>query len=814
MEMESATAFNGVRDEISILVNQLRDTEQRLQELTGGGVDSVIYPTGESHMLQDAQEELRRNETRFRTILQGVEAGVLVYGPDSRVTACNAMAAKLLGVTETELLGRSVFDSNVSYVRRDGSPMSAAELPYSRALAGRRRIHDVILGARHPVQDDLIWLWVSANPIFTERDDIAEIIVTFMDVTARIGAERALEESEGRYRALVDWSPESISVQREGKLLFVNTATIKMMGAKSADDLVGKSILDLVHPDFRQMEAARMKRATDENAVLEVIEEKMIKLDGTTIEVQVRGTPIIYDGELALYSSRRDITEQKRITTRFRRLLDSNIESVFFWNEKGEVTESNDAFLHVMGYTREDLAAGSINWLAMTPPEYADIQERSFVELAATGICSTYEKEMIRKDGSRIPILLGAATFEDNTDEGVCFVLDLTERKRLERQFLQVQKMEGIGTLAGGVAHDFNNILAIIQMQADFLIDEGGLSADQANSANDIVAAVKRGASLTRQLLLFTRRAIFQPSELDLNPSVADTTRMLRRIVGEHVDVQLKLSPQPMFVQGDSGMLDQVLLNLVVNARDAMPSGGQLVIQTSGAAFDELAASQSAHARVGSFVCLSVSDTGSGIAPEILPKIFDPFFTTKAIGKGTGLGLATVFGIVQQHRGWVNVTSEVGFGTTFRVYLPRLEKHMKATRAPSALTVGYGGSEKILLAEDDPLLRDSMQRVLSQLGYRVLVAPTGAEALEVWQNKREEIRLLITDLLMPDGMTGKDLAQRILEDDPEMKVIYMSGYSADIIGKDSPLPECCDFLSKPFSAHRLSQVVRDCLDKK
>jgi two-component system cell cycle sensor histidine kinase/response regulator CckA len=260
-------------------------------------------------------------------------------------------------------------------------------------------------------------------------------------------------------------------------------------------------------------------------------------------------------------------------------------------------------------------------------------------------------------------------------------------------------------------------------------------------------------------------------------------------------------------------MMDQVLLNLTVNARDAMPNGGQLIIETSGVEFDEFAAAQSIQARAGSFVCLSVSDSGSGIPPEILPKIFEPFFTTKDVGKGTGLGLATVFGIVQQHQGWINVYSELNHGTTFRIYLPRLAKNAGPKSSQPSLTDMRGGNETILLAEDDPSLRTSVQMGLSRLGYRILEAPTGVKALEVWKQNRDDIRLLLTDLVMPDGMTGKDLAQRILQENPKLKVIYMSGYSAEVVGKDFPLKEGVNFLTKPFQASKLAQTIRDNLDK-
>jgi CheY-like chemotaxis protein len=287
---------------------------------------------------------------------------------------------------------------------------------------------------------------------------------------------------------------------------------------------------------------------------------------------------------------------------------------------------------------------------------------------------------------------------------------------------------------------------------------------------------------------------------------------MLRRILGENIQVNLRLASQPMFIHADAGMMDQVLMNLCVNARDAMPNGGQLLIGTSGVEIDEFAAAQSPQMRPGSFVSLSVSDSGCGIPPEILPKIFEPFFTTKDIGKGTGLGLATVFGIVQQHQGWVNVYSEVGHGTTFRIYLPRLAKNAGPKAAQPPLTAMRGGRETILLVEDDPALRASVRKSLSQLGYRILEASTGVQALEVWKQKRDEISLLLTDLVMPDRMTGRDLAQRILQEDPGLKVIYMSGYSAEAVGKDFPLKEGGNFLTKPFQAVKLAETIRNVLD--
>ena len=524
-------------------------------------------------------------------------------------------------------------------------------------------------------------------------------------------------------------------------------------------------------------------------------------------------TPLARDYPTGVVVMHLNITERRRIETRFRRLADSNVQGVIFWNIQGQITGANDAFLRMFGYTRDDLAAGKLRWADMTPPEFAAHDRHSLEEIAATGVCTPFEKEFMHKNGSRVPVFVGATTFEDNPDEGVCFVLNLTERKQLEKQFLQVQKMESIGNLAGGVAHDFNNLLAVIQGYGFLLLSDPDLSPDQTDYAKEIGAATQRAAALTRQLLMFGRQAVMQPRDLDLNESINDMSKMLRRTLGEDVEIQFKFSRQPLMIHADAGMMDQVLLNLAVNARDAMPMGGQLVVETAAVNLDASVTAQSVQARPGRFVCLSVSDTGCGIPPEIISRIFEPFFTTKDIGKGTGLGLATLFGIVQQHHGWVDVSSQVDQGTTFRVYLPQLADLPVAKTLPAGATTLRGGNETILLVEDDIFLRPSLCKSLSRLGYRVLEAGNGVEALEIWRQHRHEIMLVLTDLIMPGGMNGKELGTRLLEENPELKVIYASGYSADIIGKDFPLVEGVNFLVKPFQMHKLAQALRHNLDK-
>jgi signal transduction histidine kinase len=448
----------------------------------------------------------------------------------------------------------------------------------------------------------------------------------------------------------------------------------------------------------------------------------------------------------------------------------------------------------------------------LTPPEYAELNQRALKELAESGVCRAFEKEYIRKDGLRVPVLIGAAVFDDSPDDGAAFVLDLTERKKLEKQFRQAQKMEAIGNLAGGVAHDFNNVLAIIQLQAHCLKMSKSVSAKQSELIDNIILAVERAAGLTRQLLLFGSREALRPTYINLTESISRTIEMLKRLVGEQIDMQLKMAVQPIFLHADAAMMDQVLLNLVVNARDAMPNGGTLVIETSAVELDEFAASHSAQARPGSFVCLRVSDSGCGIPPEHLSRIFEPFFTTKDIGKGTGLGLSTVFGIVQQHHGWINVYSEVGHGTTFRVYFPKINEEVKSDSPELDRNAACGGNETILLVEDDPGLRGSIRAVLSELGYRVVEARDGSAAVDHSKDHDDHIHLLLTDLVMPGGMSGRQLAQALIRERPRLKVAYMSGYSVEVADKKFPISEGVNFLSKPFPAAALAEMVRTCLD--
>jgi nitrogen-specific signal transduction histidine kinase/ActR/RegA family two-component response regulator len=389
---------------------------------------------------------------------------------------------------------------------------------------------------------------------------------------------------------------------------------------------------------------------------------------------------------------------------------------------------------------------------------------------------------------------------------------DITAQKRLEEQFRQSQKMEAIGQLAGGVAHDFNNLLTVIQGHASMLREAPGLDRGCARSAEQIGEAAERAASLTRQLLTFSRRQVMQPRCLDLNEVVSNMTKMLSRILGEDIILQLSYSSVPACVHADASMIEQVLLNLAVNSRDAMPKGGQLTIRIAVTDISGAHVTDSPEALPGRFVCLHAIDTGCGISAENLRRIFEPFFTTKEIGKGTGLGLATVYGIVNQHHGWVEAESEPGKGSTFRVYLPSTSEGRDTDDENAAKIPVRGGTETILVVEDEWSVRELVCHLLKAKGYRVLQADSGAKALDVWKSTTEQIDLVLTDLVMPDRVNGRELAERLWAEKPSLKVIFTSGYSADVVGRDFVARSGLNYLQKPYHPNQLAVVVRDCLD--
>jgi PAS domain S-box-containing protein len=504
----------------------------------------------------------------------------------------------------------------------------------------------------------------------------------------------------------------------------------------------------------------------------------------------------------------------RRAEERFRDIVENAVEGIFQSAPDGKLLAANPAFARVLGYESPAELRDGIGELTahfVAPERHAEFARL----LDERGVVQRFEVQMRRLNGGAVWLSLtarlvrardGRPTYHD------VFAEDITELKQLEEQFRQSQKMEAFGQLAGGVAHDFNNLLTVIRLSVSLLRENSLGPQERAMAIEETMRAAERATNLTRQLLTFSRRQPLQPQNLDLNEVVAGMTKMLQRLIGEHITLEAHYAPGGAPVRADAGMMEQALMNLAVNARDAMPRGGRLSLRTSAVNLDAVAVAARPQARPGQYLELAVSDTGTGIAPEHLPHIFEPFFTTKDIGRGTGLGLATVFGIVEQHQGWIEVESRIGEGTTFRVFLPRLAQtaaRVDDVRPAAALPRGH---ETILIAEDEADVRGLMQKMLEWHGYRVLVATSGVAALRLWEEHRDAIALLITDMVMPEGMTGRELGERLRAEKSGLKVIYCSGYTDEMLGGDSPLRRGANFIDKPFDVEVLLRRVRECLD--
>ena len=517
--------------------------------------------------------------------------------------------------------------------------------------------------------------------------------------------------------------------------------------------------------------------------------------------------------------------EQERVLAqeqaRLASVLEGTTDFVGFASLSGSLFYVNPAGRTMAGLGDEDITR--LNIRELYPPEIADFIQREALPQAAKKRTWSGETVLRRRDGRTVPVSQVIVAHTDASNHLVfhsTIMRDISEshraqeeRRKLEEQLRQSQKMEAIGQLCGGVAHDFNNLLTVVQGHVSLLAAHTDFSADAKDSVSEIGLAGERAVQLTRQLLAFSRRQVLRPRLLDLNEVVTSIAKMLQRLLGEDIRMQLHLHAQPLPTHADAGMLDQVLMNLAVNARDAMPNGGQLILGTSQCVLTDAEAQALPEATPGRYNCLSITDTGCGMTDEVKAHIFEPFFTTKDVGKGTGLGLATVFGIVRQHRGTVSVSSEVGRGTTFRILFPALEASELPTTKATPPTPARGRQETILLVEDDPAVRRLTGLVLTQHGYRVLEAANGPEALRIAGQDIQRIHLLLTDLVMPEGISGQQLAAELQKRSPRLRVIFMSGYSAEFAGRELALCEGQNFVQKPASTLLILETVRQCLDR-
>jgi len=508
-------------------------------------------------------------------------------------------------------------------------------------------------------------------------------------------------------------------------------------------------------------------------------------------------------------------TEQLRQTEeRYRTLFEDAPLGIFQASPTGEILVANGAMLEVMGFSshEEMRAAGArLHGVPASNPTVEELLQR----LKVKGQLSSQEVAWQRPDGSTVRVQESFKALRDCAGEILSFegtAEDITQRRELEERYLQSQKVQAIGQLAGGVAHDFNNILTAIIGYSDLLIDKGGLESVPRAQVHEIKRASERAASLTQQLLAFSRKQTLLPRVLRLNTVVSEMDQMLRRLVGEHIQIQTKLASDIAAVKVDPGQVQQVVMNLVVNARDAMPDGGKLTIETANATLDEEYCRLHPEAVPGTYVSLAVSDNGVGMTPEVRARLFEPFFTTKAVGAGTGLGLATCHGIVKQSGGTISVYSELGVGTTFRAYFPTTRESVEELVATERSASLSSGSETVLLVEDEPMVRELGVLALSSLGYRVIEAANGVEALNRLEKMgADSISLLVTDVVMPE-MGGRELARHARRLHPGMRILFSSGYTYDAIERGDLLEHGTYFLAKPYTMALLADKIREVLE--
>jgi PAS domain S-box-containing protein len=864
-------------------------------------------------------------------ILNVVDALVIVLDPAGHIMSFNRACEELSGYTFAEVRGRLVWEillppDEVELVRERVRRAAAGDAP--------------VRGENHWLTRSgaLRWIVWSNAVLRGTTGAAARVVATGIDVSDLRAASERVRESEDRYRALLEHASDGMVFTDEDlQIVDVNPRACEMLGYARAE-LLRMSARDLPDPENVAAHPLEIERWNRKQSAF--TRRSLRRRDGSVFIAETH-TSRFPDGRiLAIFH---DITERERAERalreseeRFRRVFESDMMGMIFGLHGGAVADANDYFLRLLGFTRDDLVAGRVRWNVISPPEFAARVERAVREAHEAGISRPFETEFIRRDGTRVPVLCGAAFIGEAHDFGVGFALDLTELRRttrrlaeselyleraqelahvgtwdadlstmtatfsdemvriygrppgshavtyaefiasihpddrlsvqqiirtvierpgqqkfehrivrpdgavrvveatsesvldasgrpqriigsvqditerrlLELQLREAQRLESIGRLAGGVAHDFNNLLTVILGFTETLLE--GLPAGDARRANaeQIRGAGRRAADLTQQLLAFGRRQVFRMQVLDLNAVLVEMRDILQRLVGGQIEIAISPDARQSLVRADRGQVEQVILNLVLNARDAMPAGGRLGLVTRDV--EPSVGEQASPA--GRWLQLAVSDTGTGMSPEVQAHIFEPFFSTKQVGQGTGLGLATVHGIVTQTGGRIEVNSDSGEGTTFRVFLPcAADEASREEAASTPVSFESRGEETVLLVEDESAVRGFIAEALRRQGYLVIEAADGDQAIDTAHGHAGVIHLLVTDLAMP-GMTGRELARFLIHERPGLRVLFISGYSdqrAEPRGSEGG-PEA--FLQKPFTSLVLARQVRQVLD--
>ncbi|MDO8480010.1 MAG: PAS domain S-box protein [Candidatus Rokubacteria bacterium] len=750
--------------------------------------------------------------------LEAVANGVVITDAQGTILWVNAAFTRMTGYSSAEAIGQTPRllksgEHPPAFYRELWSTIASGK-GWTGEMTNRRKDGSVYVEEQTitPVRD------AGGNPAY--------FIAVKQDRTLRRRADGALRRSEERYRLLAENISDVIGLYDLGMNAVYVSPSVQQLRGFTPDEVIARPMIDQLAPGSRdlamrvfreEMEIERSGRG--DPARSRMLEFEMLCKDGTTVWTESKLTTVRdSSGSLTgVIGVSRDITERKRVegtlrdtSQTLRTLIDASVLAIVALDRDGRVTLWNNAATRLFGWSAEEVLGRPLP----TVPEDRRAEFEDGRVRSLTGEDVIYETQRRRKDGSLVDVLRSSAFIFDPQGEragSMAIFVDITERKQLEEQLRQAVKMEGIGRLAGGIAHDFNNLLTVIGGRSYLLLSQLPAGHAMRRDLLLIQQTGDRAAALTRQLLAFSRKQTLAPAVIDLNEIVSGMRTLLERVLGEDVDVIMDLDPALGHVTADPGQIEQVILNMAVNARDAMPEGGQLTLETRHVDVDPTYARQQVELAPGPYEVLSISDTRVGMDAATVARAFEPFFTTKAVGKGTGLGLATAYGIVKQSGGHITVYSEPGSGTTLRVYLSRTETSESAPVAAEE-AAARRGTEVVLLAEDDANLRALTRDILASSGYTVLESQDVEDALRIAERQDGTIHLLLTDVVMPH-MSGRVLAEAVKRFRPDVKVLYMSGYTDNAIVHHGVLDPGTALLQKPFTPAALARKVREELDR-
>jgi len=830
---ELATAFRADEEQIVQTgyplinkVEQVRGPDDRLDWVLttkvpfydrDGRVVGLVGVSMDITEQKEIEEELKQRRAEQQMIFDSVPALIWYKDRDNRILRLNRAAAQSGGKSVEELEGASTYDLYPEHAAR----YHADDLEVIRSGRPKRGV----IEPHRTADGELRWMQTDKVPHRNDKGEIVGVVVFAVDITEQKRAEESLREAEGKYRSIFENAVEGIyQSDPDGQFVTVNPMLARILRFDSPEELLAAVAQENRFYYADPGRRAAFVRLMQEQGAVTNFESEIQRRDGSRAWISENARALrAADGRLLGYEGTMvDITPRKlaeaalaRERALLRSLIDSIPDLIFYKDREGHYLGCNAAFEKYSGRTEKELLGKTD--ADLLPRELADFYRARDAQVLAERR-PRRDEEWIEPRNARSVLVETLQTPFFGPDGQVLGLIgmsrDITERKQLEEQLRQAQKMEAIGQLAGGVAHDFNNLLTAILGNVSLLLGTKVSADPDYELLTATEQAAQRATDLTRQLLGFSRQTMLRLEPTNLGGSIQEIVAILRRTIDPRIAVEVQPDADLWTVQADPGQINQVLMNLCINARDAMPEGGRLVLQASNVIIDSADGRPQIDARPGEFVRLRVKDTGQGIPPEVRPRIFEPFFTTKGPGKGTGLGLAMVYGIVQQHQGWIECDSEVGRGTHFDIYLPRSQQETvkaKAKSKPQVATSGRG-SETILLVDDEVVIRNVGRAILQRQGYKVLLAADGQEAVEVYQREQQWIGLVILDLTMPK-LSGRDTLRQLLQLNPEVAVLLSSGYTADSVpevGTEGVL----GFVNKPYRPQDLTQAVRSALDRR